>query len=231
MSRSIELLVEEQARRWQLRRREAGEGPRRGIVALANTPGAPGREVARGVSRELEYDLFDDEIVQQVARSARLSERVVSALDEHDRSWLGDWLGSFTAEAWLSTYGYLQELSKVVGAIARHGGAVVVGHGAHALLGPDRALRVLVTAPLERRVAAWAEATGASREEARTRVLAEEAERSGFLERHFHVGLSDPAAYDVVVNTETLSVRAAVETVVAAAIARRSEAARRERVL
>lgn len=219
MSRSIELLVEEQARRWQLRRRDEGEGPRRGTVAVASLPGAPGEEIARGVSEALEYDFFDHEIVQGVARSAHLSERVVSALDEHDRSWLGDWLSSFTADSWLSTFGYLQGLSKVVGAIARHGGAVIVGHGAHAMLGPGEALRVLVTAPLEQRVVSCAAAAGLSPDVARQRVLVEEAERHTFLERHFHVGLSDPAAYDIVVNTQALPVPAAVEIIATAAVA------------
>lgn len=217
MTRSIASLVEEQARRWELRRRDGGTRASRGVVALASLPGAPADEVARGVSRSLGYDLFDREIVREIARSAHLSERLVSALDERDRSWLGDWLASFTSDGWLSTYGYLQELSKVVGAIARHGGAVIVGHGAHAMLGGQGALRVLVTAPLEARVAAAAAAAGLSPDRARQRVLAEEAERRSFLEKHFHVGLTDPDAYDLAVNVDRLDVAAAVALVTAAA--------------
>ena len=57
--RSVELLVEEQARRWQLRRRENGEAVRGGIVTLSYLPGAPGEQVAHGVSEALGYDLFD----------------------------------------------------------------------------------------------------------------------------------------------------------------------------
>jgi len=211
--RSVELLVEEQARRWQLRREDSGSEPELGVVALSHLPGAPGEEVARRLSEALGFDLFDHEIIREIARNAHLSERVVRALDERGRSWLGDWLGSLTSNAHLSTYGYLEQLRTVVGAIARHGGAVIVGHGAHALLGPERALRVLVVAPFEDRVAAVAQATGLKAGAARERVLAEEAERHGFLERHFHAPLREPEHFDLVVNTRTLGIEGALQAI------------------
>jgi len=215
--RSVELLVEEQARRWQLRRGAQGAGPSRGIVALSYLPGAPGEEVAQRLSEALGFDLFDRQILQEIARSTHLSERVVAALDERGRSWLGDWLGSLTSESHLSTYSYLAQLRTVVGAIARHGGAVIVGHAAHAMLGPERALRVLVVAPFEDRVAAVATAQGLEPSAARDRVLAEEAERHGFLERHFHAPLREPEHFDLVVNARTLGVRGAVDAILTAA--------------
>jgi cytidylate kinase len=216
MPRSVELLVDEQVRRWQLRRGRQAEEARQGVIAVSRLPGARGEEVARRLSESLGYALFDREIIQQVAKSSHLSERVVSALDERDRSMLSEWLLSFASQSFLTTYEYLHQLRLVVGAISRHGGAVIVGRGAHLILGPSEALRTLVVAPLEARVATIAAQEGMGRREARQRIEAEEAERRAFLTKYFHAELGDPSAYDLVVNTHILGVEGAVAAIKAA---------------
>ena len=209
----VEKLVEQQARRWQLRREQEGERVRRPAIALSRLAGARGEEVARRLSEVLGYDLFDQALIQQVAENAHLSQRVVSALDEKDRSWLSEWLVAFAADRSLSTYEYLHELRKVVGAIARHGEAVIVGRGAHLILRPEEGLRVLVLAPLDVRVANIAAARGVVPREARRLLADEETARRAFLEKHFGARLGDPEAFDIVVNTEVLGVEGAVAAV------------------
>ena len=213
IARSPEELVGEQFRRRQLRWGGEQEPPRRLAVALSRLAGARGDEVARRLSASLGYDLFDREIIQQIARDVRLSERVVSALDERDRSFLTDWLESFAAPSHLSTYEYLHHLRIAVGGIARLGAAVIVGRGAHLILGPSEALRVLVVAPRDVRVATVAAERGLSLREARRRVEVEEAERRAFLQKHFQAQLEDPEAFDLVVNTHVLGVEGAVEAI------------------
>lgn len=211
----VELLVEQQARRWQLRRDQEGEHRPRQVIALSRLPGAHGEEVARRLSETLGYDLFDQALIQQVAENAHLSERVVAALDEKDRSWLSEWLVSFAMEGYLSTYEYLHQLRKVIGAIARHGSAVIVGRGAHLILGPQ-ALRILVLAPASVRVANMAASRAVTEREARRLIAAEEAAREAFLARHFHGRLGNPEEFDLAVNTHALGVDGAVKTVQAA---------------
>lgn len=214
--RSTELLVEEQARRWQLRWAQDREPQRGGVVAVSRLPGARGDEVARRLSAALGYELFDREIIQRIASSAHLSERVVSALDEKDRSFSSEWLASLAGEVPLSTYEYLHQLHVVIGAIARKGGAVIVGRGSHLILRPGEALRVLVVAPRAVRVEAVAAEAGLNRYEASRKIEAEEAERRAFLKKHFHADLDDPEAFDLVVNTHVLGTDGAVEAIKAA---------------
>lgn len=212
----VELLVEQQARRWQLRRADNREEEPGRTVAISRLPGARGEEVAQGIGQALGYDLFDQEIIHQIAQRADLSDRVVSALDEKNRSMLSEWLVAFGADRYLSTYEYVYQLRKVIGAIARHGRAVIIGRGAHLILGPREALRVLVIAPLEVRVANVAVASSMPPREARRWILAKEAERQSFLAKHFHARLGDPEAFDIVINTEVLGTSGAVEAVRAA---------------
>jgi Cytidylate kinase-like family len=213
IARSPEDLIGEQFRRRQLCWRRERLPPRPLAVALSRLAGARGDEVARRLSASLGYDLFDREIIQQIAHDVQLSERVVSALDERDRSFLTDWLESLAGGAHISTYEYLHHLRMAVGAIARLGAAVIVGRGAHLILGPSEALRVLVVAPREVRIASVAAERGLSLREARRRVEIEEAERRAFLQKHFHSQLEDPEAFDLVVNTHVLGVEGAVEAI------------------
>jgi len=196
--RTVEQIIEEQAHRWQLTRSEARKEERRPVIAMSRQPGALGDAVAQGLAKQLGLDLFDRELIHQMAESAQLSERVVSALDEKDRSLLTDWLTSLATDSYLSPYGYLYHLNRVVGAIARHGGAIILGRGAHLILRPGEGLRVLVVAPLEARIATMAAANGISEREAKQRIAAEEAARRAFLMKHFHAdfggGVAGPSS-------------------------------------
>ena len=218
MTRSIEAMVDQQARRWQLVRNERREEAARPVVTVSRQHGAGGSEVARRVAEELGLDLFDREIIQQIAESTHLSERVVSSLDEKDRELLTDWLAAISSHSYLSPVEYRYHLSRVVGALSHHGGAVILGRGAHLILGQGEALRVLVVAPLEDRVRAVMEREGVDERLARRRIVAVEAERKAFLMKHFHTDFADPTTFDIVVNTAVLgisgacgAVRAAVE--------------------
>ncbi len=216
MTRSIEAMVEEQAHRWQLVRGERRHVERQPVVTVSRQHGAGGAEVARRLAGDLHLDLFDREIIQQIAESAHLSERVVSSLDEKDRELLTDWLAALSSRSYLSPVEYRFHLSRVVGAVAHHGGAVILGRGAHLILGQGEALRVLVVAPLEPRVRAVMEREGLAEREARHRIVSVEADRKAFLMKHFHAELADPITFDLVVNTAVLGVEGACSAIRAA---------------
>jgi hypothetical protein len=219
MTRTIEAIVEDQARRWSLRRREKEE-ERRPVVALGRLHGALGDQLAERLARELRLDLFDQQLIHLVAEQAQLGDRVVAALDEKKREVLTDWLAGLSSRSYLSPVAYGQHLARVVGAIAQQGGAVIVGRGAHLLLGPEEALRVLVVAPVEARVRNVMDEERVDEREARRRVVEVEADRSAFLMKLYHSPFAEPTGFDLVVNTAALGLDGAVK-VVAAAVAER----------
>jgi cytidylate kinase len=213
MTRTIEAIVEEQSHRWQLTLKERREESRKPVVTVSRQHGAGGAAVARHLADELRLDLFDREIIQRVAESTHLSERVVASLDDKDKELLTDWLAAISTRTYLSPVEYRYHLSRVVGTIAQHGGAVILGRGAHLILGQGEALRVLVVAPVEARVRAVMERERLGEREARRRIESVEADRKAFLMKHFHSDFADPAAFDVVVNTGVLGVDGACETI------------------
>lgn len=214
MSRSIEALVDEQARRWAVRRGESPHEERQPVVTLARMHGARGDALARRVAEQLGFALFDQELVHRVAESAQLSERVVGTLDEKNRELLTNWLAGFASRTYITPVEYRYHLAKVVGAIARQGGAVIVGRGAHLILGEDSALRVLAVAPLEARVHAVMEEEGLGERDARRRIVEVEADRRAYLMKQFHFDFADPTGFDVVVNTAALGLDGATQVVV-----------------
>jgi cytidylate kinase len=210
LPRTVEQLIEDQSHRWELRRGRGPEKRRLPVVTISRQHGAGGSEVAKRLAEELQLDVLDREIIHQIAENAHLSERVVQTLDERDRKLLTDWLLSFGNPSYLSPVGYRDHLTRVIGAMARHGGAVILGRGAHLILGPQQALRVQVVAPLEVRVETVRRREGLSEQAARHRVAEVEADRSAFLRKHFHAEFADLAAFDLTVNTGVLGVDGAV---------------------
>jgi cytidylate kinase len=221
LPRPVDRIVEDQCHRWGLGRHDAeGTGPRRPVVTLSRQHGAGGGELASRLAKACRLDLFDRELVHQIAESAHLRDSVVQSLDDRDRQVLEDWLLSLVSDSYLSATSYRYHLTRVLGAIARHGGAVVVGRGAHLVLGPHEALRVLVVAPLEDRVREVARRDRVDQREARRRIEEVEASRREFLHRHFHAEFADLTAFDLVLNSGTLGADGSFEMLSAALRAR-----------
>jgi cytidylate kinase len=211
--RPLERIVEDQARRWELRRHQHKEPLPRPVIAISRRHGAGGTEVARRLCRDLRLELYDREIIQQIAERARVSGRLTEALDEKDRGLVAEWLVSLTTPYSLSPVGYRCHLEAVIRAIAARGGAVILGRGAHLILGSTQAFRVSVVAPLESCVASIMQRDGVSEAEARCRVMEVETDRDAFIRRHFPESEREAAVFDLVVNAASLGVEGAVSTI------------------
>jgi cytidylate kinase len=216
MPRSVEALVEHQARQWQLARTQRPGEPRRAIVTVTHLHGAGGDELARRLARDLSLEVFDREILHQIAESMHLSEKVVEALDDRAKASLTEWLEGFAGRHFVSSAEYRYQLARVIGAIAQHGGAIILGRGAHLVLRAGEALRVLVVASFEDRVSRVMKREGVAEEEARRQIRSVEADRRAFLLKHFHAELEAATDFDLIVNTSVLGVAGAAATVRAA---------------
>jgi cytidylate kinase len=206
MTRSVEALVDEQARRWELLHHTRSHQERRPVITISRQHGAGGEELGQRLAAELGFDFFDHEIINRIAESSHLSERVVASLDEKNRELLTDWLAAVADQSYLSPAEYRYHLTRVVGAIAHQGGAVILGRGSHLILGPGAGLRVFVVAPLETRVRRIMERHGLSDRDARRRIVAVESDLRAYLMQHFHADRGEPASFDLMVNTGTLGV-------------------------
>jgi cytidylate kinase len=103
---------------------------------------------------------------------------------------------------------------------------VIVGHASQVLLAYEpRALKVLLTGSLERRVQRVAEQENRSLEDARKMVRDSDDERRTFFKQTYSIDLLSAENYDLALNTDHLSVEAAVE-LIASVAHRRTESTR-----
>ena len=212
--KTITKLIEEQVHRWQIERAESPEEKKGvSIVTLSREPGSGGRIVAARLAEKLGIDIFHQEVIHEIAKSASVSEKLLETLDERGLSTLEDWISSLVHSRYLWPDAYLQHLMKVIATIGKHGRAVVVGRGANFVLPPEKRFAVRIVAPQPWRIKNVAREFGISEEEAKRRVMRTESDRRAFIRKYFNADIADATNYDLVINTATLSVDAAVNVI------------------
>ena len=215
--KTISRLIEEQVHRWQImKKEEATEEQGVSIVTISREPGSGGRIVASRLAEKLGIDIFHQEVIHELAKSADVSETLLETLDERGVSILEDWISSLVHERHLWPDRYMQHLMKVIGTIGKHGRAVVVGRGANFILPSDKRFAVRITAPQAWRIQNVAREFGLPSEEAKRRVMRTESDRRAFIRKYFNADIADPTNYDLVINTATLNLDDAVNVISAA---------------
>lgn len=210
--RSLDKIIEEQIRRWQVDQKKKYKKPIRPVISISRMPGAGAGQIAEILSRDLQVDFFNDEIVEEIAKSASVSKRIVESLDEQDRSILDDWISAL-GEEHMSSYDYLEHLTKVIGAIGAHGYALILGRGAGFILPQEVCLRVFITAPLEKRIDNVRLRFRVSADEAMLKVKRTESDRMAFARKYFHADPKDPENYDLCINTANFEPDTAVKII------------------
>ena len=206
---SIETFIKEQIEKWK--NKTQTHVP---VITISSEPGSGGRVIAQGLAEKLDIDLFDRDIVREIAESAHISSAVIETMEKERLSGVQDFISSLVNDRYLWPGVYLDHLMKVVAAIASHGNGVIVGRGANFLIPSKDRLSIRVIASLETRMKNVAKEFGVSPEEAKRRVIHRESRRSAFIRQSFNADVADPHNYDLVINTEKLSIDAALGAVV-----------------
>jgi cytidylate kinase len=184
------------------------------VVCISHAEGADGRAVGEAVAGLLGFRLADDAIVVDAARSQGLYPEAVSLAESRG--------AGKRIEVDFGRVERTDDLRDLIAAAvvrtAEEGSVVIVSHAASYPLGSrPEVLRVLVTASQETREERVAEAEGVGAKEAGKRTAESDKGRATYLERFYGVKRELPTDYDLVVNTDRLSVAAAAAVVAAAA--------------
>ena len=215
--KSLPQIVEDQVHRWQLLQKEKPqEKALVPVVTISREPGSGGRIVAQNLAAKLGFEVFHQEVLHEMAKRAEVSNQLLATLDERGLSILEDWISSLVNDRHLWPDQYLRHLMNVIGTIGKHGRAVVVGRGANFVLPPEQRFRVRVTASQRLRIKNVARDFNLSPVEAKRRVIKTESDRKAFIRKYFNADIADPTNYDLVINTETLTVDNAVDVIGAA---------------
>lgn len=180
------------------------------VVTISSEMGSGGPEIGTALAQRLGYRYVDREVISQAARQYGLVEARLADLDERKPTLFQ----RFDAETRRYTLGTQAALCE----LAQQDNVVLMGRGGQWLLrGIPHVLRVRVTAPFEDRVHRLAakrvpQAASATPPRALVdMVRQDDAGRAGRTRYLYDIDINDPTLYDVLINTTTLTVEAAVD--------------------
>jgi cytidylate kinase len=209
----------------------------RKVVCISHATGAGGAEVGKLVSERLGFTYADEEVVARAAARAGID--AGSVADEEGRKTLAAralealaLAGDVGLAAGVPQRPRSDELSgpeiralirETIEHMAAQGSVVIVAHAAsHALPARADVLRVLVTASADVRAERVGHSEGLDRSSAARAVKESDAARRDYLRRFYDLKDELPTQYDLVLNTDVLSVDQASQLIAFAASGKRS---------
>jgi cytidylate kinase len=205
----------------------------RTVVCISHAAGAGGEEVGRLVADRLGFLYVNEEIVARAAakggvdaadvadeeRRKSLAARALNAIAQGGgEAWTLGAVGPVGSREELDSDDIRSLIRETIEQTAARGKAVIVAHAASYAVGRgDAVLRVLVTGSPDTRATRVAEAEGLEPAEAARAVKKSDAGRADYLKRFYDVREESPTHYDLVLNTDALSIEQAAELVSRAA--------------
>lgn len=180
----------------------AGEA-RRPTVIVSRSMGSGGDAVARGVAARLGLEVYGPEILDAVARQAKVDKKLLATLNEHAVTAADAWLYAAFFGKNVSHDDYLNHLAATLRGLHRLGG-VILGRGAFIILENRPVLRVRITGSVEACARRVAEEDGIDFEAAKEKVRDSNHKRGKFVWDMFRRRLNDPTNFDLVINTDKL---------------------------
>jgi cytidylate kinase len=184
------------------------------IVTIARQVGAMGEEIAYRASTILTemshgkhpWVVVDKDLGERVTESHHLPKKIshffsgeqILSLEDHFEGILGISVPSATM---------IEKMKQTVVGLAQIGRVILVGRAAHLITAHfPRAVHIRVTGSFDRRVERVAEAHQCSKDEAAKEVRTNDHQRRHFVSTYFHSDLDDTERYDLVFNTDRISV-------------------------
>lgn len=202
------------------------------VVCISHATGAGGEEVGRLVAERLGFLYVDDDIVARAAAKGRIDPREVA--DEERRkslaarvleaiaqgggeTWALGGSGSLRVGEELGSDDVRALIQETIEQTAARGNVVIVAHAAsHVVSRGSEVLRVLVTASPNTRARRVGGLEGLDQAHATRVVKDADAARRDYLKRFYDVDEELPTHYDLIVNTDVLSVEQAAQVVLQA---------------
>lgn len=194
------------------------------IVTISNRYGSGALAVAALAAQRLGYEYVDEQLPVVVAKRLHTSPETVDS--EEDRApTMGERivrmleLATPEVRAGGTTFDEecLREVQQAVREYAARGNCVIVGRGAHVILGrrPD-VLRVLMYAPRDWRMRHIMEGHGVDEKTAISEMDRIDKARAEYMRRYYEINWNDANNFDLELDTSTFGIEGASNVIVAA---------------
>ena len=178
------------------------------LITISQDYGSHGYYLAQRIAQELNLELHDDETLREAAVRQGVEKENLDAMKEQVPGFFDLYLGSMPDV-------YLDVLQMVVYQVSSDNNGVVVGHGGQVLLRDFAcALHIRIITPAEKRVQYFIEEKGFEEEQARKIVRTKDEEARDFFRYAFKMDINDPLLYDLVINTDKISIETAISHII-----------------
>lgn len=182
-------------------------------IAISRQAGANAPAIARAVAAHLDWPVYDQELIQAIAGQMGVRAELLQSVDEKHRSWLQESVDAFSATPTITQGNYVRHLVEVLLALAALGDSVIVGRGSPQVLPEATTLRVRLVGPHGERIRRIENRFGIGHDEAARWVDKTDRDRVLFVRDYFHKDSTDPAQYDLVLNSMRFSVAECTELI------------------
>jgi cytidylate kinase len=199
------------------------------VITISRQSGSEGTQIARVLCEELDYSIFEKPLMMQLA--TQLNTEAADATEHlpKARTLLERILNPFDAalEPGHETHKEISfdenslpsvdQISALIMAAYHHNNVVIVGRGSQVVLAnkPD-VLHVRIIAPLEKRIQTWMARDKLTYKDAEKRVHERDKAHVDFVKNFFDTDIRNPELYDLVINTDKLSIGDAADLIIQA---------------
>jgi cytidylate kinase len=192
----------------------------RNVVCISHASGAGGEEIGHLVADRLGFLYVDEDVIDSAAKRAGIDPETVAEEERRKPLFAGllDYLAEGGGQTVLAagvapemrSYAVRMFIRSAIQEVAARGNTVIVAHAASYAVGAgEQPLRVLITAPPEKRAERVAASDELNDSEAVKAIKKSDAGRADYLKRFYDVVEELPIHYDLVINTEAVSVEQA----------------------
>jgi cytidylate kinase len=183
------------------------------VITVSRQVGSLGTEMAQVVAERLQYEYVDKEKIAKALATYGMPEPELEKFDEKKPPFWDSWQ--------VQRKKFLHFLEAVIYDFAKKGRVVIVGRGGQVLLRDlPGVLHLRVIAPFELRVKRFLAEKGGDEKQTARLLRRNDRDSEGFIRTFFDMNWDDAALYDMVLNTQKISLETGVAMILQGAQSR-----------
>jgi len=176
------------------------------IITISREAGSLGTEIAQAVASRLQYEYLNKEKIEKALMDQGLSMPEVQKFDEKKPPFWISWQ--------IQSRKFLHVIQTVIYDFARRGNIVIVGRGSQILMRDlPGVLHFRIVAPFASRVRRITEQEKVDEKHAVRMIRGNDRDSAGYVRFFFDEDWEDPTLYDLVINTQKISMETAVDMI------------------
>ena len=195
------------------------------VITISRQFGAGGRTLGRLVAEKLDYAFVDEEIIQLVAKRAKVSTNWVESIEKEAGGRLLKYMTKLVPKSFIDLIlddhrGYIDEeiyvdlLNQIINRLADEGNTVIIGRGSQYILRDrDDAYHILLVAQQSDRVKFMEENYDLSPKEASLVVSRQDKRRTNLYRKFGREDYDQPHLYHLVINSSKQDLNMATDLV------------------